>query len=240
MKTMSVFGLAAAVFTAFFLFSPAVAHAQRSGAAMRVSSVRARPVGAHVMANPGSRVAAAAPFLGSAPFLPFSGSLGFNFANFTPFGGSGDFGIEAAIDPATQWRIFEAERFLRGTRGVGFNSGVFLLDGGGEYVVPESASTNDGSQQPVIVVQQAPSQQSGAQAASDESAESAPLPDVGQFTLVLKDGSKIQAVAFTEAGGRIIYITADGSRRTIAASALDANATKELNEERGTPLQLSL
>lgn len=240
MKTMSVFGLAAAVLTAFSLFSPPAAHAQRRSTGVRVSTVRARPVGAHVMANPGSRVAATAPFLGSAPFLPFSGSLGFNFTNFTPFNGSADFGIEAAIDPATQWRIFEAERFLRGTRGIGFNSGVFLLDGGGEYAVPESESTSDGSQQPVIVVQQAPSQQSSAQPASDETAPAPPLPDVGQFTLVLKDGSKIQAVAFTEANGRIIYITTDGSRRTIAASALDADATKELNEERGTPLQLPL
>ena len=237
MKTMSVFGLAAAVLTAFSLFSPPAAYAQRRSAGVRVSTVRARPVGAHVMANPGSRVAATAPFLGSAPFLPFSGSLGFNF---TPFTGNGDFGIEAAIDPATQWRIAEAERFLRGTRGIRFNSGVFLLDGGGEYAVPESESTSDGSQQPVIVVQQAPSQQSRVQSASDEAASAPPLPDVGQFTLVLKDGSKIQAVAFTEANGRIVYITTDGSRRTIAASALDADATKELNEERGTPLQLPL
>lgn len=238
MKTTSVFGLAAAVLTAFSLFSPPAAHAQRRSAGVRVSTVRARPVGAHVMANPGSRVAATAPFLGSAPFLPFSGSLGFNFTNFSPL--NGDLGIEAAIDPATQWRIFEAERFLRSTRGVGFNSGVFLLDGGGEYVVPESESTSDGSQQPVIVVQQPPSQQSSAQPASDETAPAPPLPDVGQFTLVLKDGSKIQAVAFTEANGRIVYITTDGSRRTIAASALDADATRELNEERGTPLQLPL
>ncbi len=239
MKTMSVFGLAAGILTAFSLFSPPAAHAQRRGAGMGVSAVRARPVGAHVMANPGSRAAATAPFLGSAPFPPFSGALGFNFTNFTPL--NGDFGIEAAIDPATQWRIAEAERFLRNTRGVGFNSGVFLLDGGGEYVVPESASANDGSQQPVIVVQQAPSQQSNAQPESDENAQPAPpLPDVGQFTLVLKDGSKIEAVAFTQANGRIVYITTDGSRRSIAASALDADATKELNEERGTPLQLPL
>jgi hypothetical protein len=39
---------------------------------------------------------------------------------------------------------------------------------------------------------------------------------------------------------QIVYITADGSRRTIAAADLDSDATVRINEERGTPLQLPL
>jgi hypothetical protein len=40
--------------------------------------------------------------------------------------------------------------------------------------------------------------------------------------------------------GRIIYISNEGGRRTIALSDLDKSATVRVNEERGTPLQLPL
>ena len=69
---------------------------------------------------------------------------------------------------------------------------------------------------------------------------SAPLPDVGQFTLVLRNGSQIQAVAFTRSNDRIIYITAEGNRRAIPISDLDSDATVRINEERGTPLSFPL
>jgi hypothetical protein len=39
---------------------------------------------------------------------------------------------------------------------------------------------------------------------------------------------------------RIIYVTNDGSRRTIALNEIDTNATIRLNQERGTPLELPL
>jgi len=63
---------------------------------------------------------------------------------------------------------------------------------------------------------------------------------VGQFTLVLRSGPKIQAVGFTRVSDKIVYITADGSRRTIATADLDAAATKQANEDSGTPILLSL
>ena len=66
------------------------------------------------------------------------------------------------------------------------------------------------------------------------------MPDVGQFILVLRNGTRIQAVAFTSSNGNIVYITADGSRRTIALADLDSETTMRVNEERGTPLQLPL
>ncbi len=37
----------------------------------------------------------------------------------------------------------------------------------------------------------------------------------------------------------IVYITADGTRRTIAVTDLDSDATVRVNQERGTTLQLS-
>ena len=68
-----------------------------------------------------------------------------------------------------------------------------------------------------------------------------PLPDEGEFTLVLKDGKQIQASAFTQTkGGTIIYIAPNGTRHTMAESDLDSAATQSINEEHGTPLQLHL
>lgn len=68
----------------------------------------------------------------------------------------------------------------------------------------------------------------------------APLPDEGEFTLVMTDGTWIQAVAFTHFNDKIVYITAAGSRYTIPASDLDSDSTLRVNQERGTPLQSPL
>lgn len=174
-------------------------------------------------------------------FFPIS-----NFGDGLGNGSGRDFGIEAVIDPATQWRIAIAERLARLQRP--FNSsGFYLLNGG--YPVVEDSTGSDAtpypaqSQQPIIIVQQAPSDQA-TQPANDVAQvrreDAAPLPDVGQFTLVLRTGARIQAIGFTRMGDRIVYITAEGSRRTMATADLDANATRQVNEERGTPLQLPL
>jgi len=82
--------------------------------------------------------------------------------------------------------------------------------------------------------------QQGGEMASNETGESQPIPDEGEFTLVLRDGSSIQAVAFTHAKGKIIYVTTEGLRRSFADSLLDQDETVRVNLERGTPLQLPL
>jgi hypothetical protein len=155
----------------------------------------------------------------------------------------GNIGTEAAIDPATQWNLALAQRVLRNTRGIFPGGGVYLLSGGGAYAVPEESGDSEQTAQPqqqpqVIVLQQASPVQRSSQDVQE--APSAPLPDSGQFTLVLRDGKQIEAVAFTHMEDRIVYITVDGSRRTIARTDLDADATIRLNQERGTPLQLPL
>jgi hypothetical protein len=154
-----------------------------------------------------------------------------------------DLGIKAVIDPVTEWKLAIAERVLRDRSRFG-GAGFYLLDGGGAYAVPaesapdDSAAADQPAQQPqVIVVQAPPSQQSADQPGPEDSA---PLPDVGQFTLVLQNGTQLQAVAFTRMNGQIVYITADGSRRTIAITDLNSDATVRVNEERGTPLQFPL
>jgi hypothetical protein len=70
--------------------------------------------------------------------------------------------------------------------------------------------------------------------------EQEPLPDVGTLTLVLRDGSRLEVVAFTMTQGQVIYITPEGRRLTISAEILDADATQRVNQEHGTPMQLPL
>jgi hypothetical protein len=70
--------------------------------------------------------------------------------------------------------------------------------------------------------------------------QSESLPDEGEFTLILRSGQEIEAVAFTRVDDRIVYITLGGGRRTVALRELDVDATVRLNQERGTPLQIPL
>jgi len=167
---------------------------------------------------------------------PLPGS-GFNFGSFSII--NQDLGIKALIDPATQARLALAERLLRETR---FAPGYFLLDGGGSYAVPLDADQQPQAQQPVIIVQQAPPQEAASEGPDEPlpAEAAAPLPDEGEFTLVLRDGKQFQAAAFTRMNDKIVYITPEGGRRTVAVGDLDADATLRINQERGTPLQLPL
>jgi hypothetical protein len=254
MMTKLELGLVAAFLVAFSGLVPSAAQAQRmaGGAAMHgpMPTARSRPA---PMRTAAPRLAtgttrANAGFLGPG-FAPGFGT-GFGTAGLSGFGNGfgGNLGVHAAIDPATQWRNALAERFARFNRPLG--GGFYLLDGGYGYATPDDATGSDpapyqiqpgqSGQQPIIVVQQAPPQQAGNQTESAREELAAPLPDVGQFTLVLRNGAKIEAVGFTRMGDKIVYITAEGSRRTMATSDLDTKATQEVNEERGTPLQLTL
>lgn len=176
------------------------------------------------------------PFFGQGPINSTPG-FGFNNANLD------DLGIKAAIDPETQWRLAFAERFLRDRGFGGFFGGGYILDGGGYYTAPEEPSSEPAAAapapQPQIIVVQAPGANQQAAGPVPE-AEQPPLPDVGQFTLVLRDGTRIEAVAFTHKSDTIVYITTDGSRRTLAVADLDSAATQRVNQERGTPVNLSL
>jgi hypothetical protein len=159
-----------------------------------------------------------------------------------------DLAIKAVIDPVTQWKLALAERLLQDRPSFG-GAGFYLLDGGGAYAVPDDSASNDSvpaqqpdqsPQQPQVIVVQAPPSQPQQAADQPAAVDSTPLPDVGEFTLILQNGTQLQAVAFARMKDRIVYITADGSRRTIAATDLNSDATVRVNEERGTPLQLPL
>lgn len=220
----------------------------------------ARPVATHVA--PVARASVNTRHAAAAPFIPPANN-NFDFGNGF-FGGSGetiqqlldpvpglgfdysylaaidkDLAIKAVIDPQTRERLAVAEQVARATGGFGA-PGYYLLDGGG-YVVPAEAGANEQPEQPqpeVIVLQQ-PAQKSAEEAAAAEASQPAqPVPDVGNFTLVLKNGKKIEAIAFIRFGDRIVYITVDGDRHAIAATDLNDAATQRVNADRGTQLTL--
>jgi len=96
----------------------------------------------------------------------------------------------------------------------------------------ERADNRDDGQTETSAAPRAPEQQAAEQ--------QEPLPDVGTLTLVLRDGSRLDVVAFTMTQGEVIYITPEGRRLSIAAEIFDADATQRVNQEHGTPMQLPL
>lgn len=166
-----------------------------------------------------------------------------------------DLGVKAFIDPATQLRLATAERLLRDRQASGVFVPFFYGYGGMAYAAddqeePEQSGDQQypapSQQAPIIIIQQAP-QQNGSQSAMNDasSGDSQPpapssensQPDVGAFTLILRTGQPIEAVAFTRTKDQIVYITADGARHAMASSELDVDATERINQERGTPVQ---
>ena len=66
----------------------------------------------------------------------------------------------------------------------------------------------------------------------------ASVPDIGDFILVRRDGRLVFASLFSVVGTQVRYITPEGTRRTLALADLDSDATRQMNEARGTTVQL--
>jgi hypothetical protein len=264
MMTNHRFQLFAIAFGISSLLGAGAAQAQRAAmpAAPHFSAMRARPLSmsgatvARARSRGSSTVPRRAPsqvssngFFGGGSFFSVGDLLnpypppGFDFGFLNAM--NQDLGIKAAIDPATEWRLAVAEQVLRSTGFAG--SGYYLLNGGGAYAVPVESEegeteaeqpTHQAPQQPQVIVVQAPPASAPSAAAGQPTPEESALPDVGQFVLVLRNGTHIQAVAFTRKNDHIVYITADGLRRTVALADVDTQSTVRINEERGTPIQL--
>jgi hypothetical protein len=172
--------------------------------------------------------------------LPAIGGLGFDCENLGCY--NGNLGVEALINPSTAANLALAERFHR----FGAFTGAYLLGGYGYPYAYEEPSDNQAAaeepaqQQPQIIVIQQPVPQTKPAEAEAAPAAEEPLPDVGDFTLILKNGSQISAVAFTRRKDQLVYITREGNRHTVNVADVDAAATMKLNEDRGTPLKLSI
>ncbi len=113
---------------------------------------------------------------------------------------------------------------------------------------PEQQTVQPSQPQPqIIVIQQPLPAQQGADSGSDtgnlsasesESQAAVPIPDVGDFILVRRDGRILFASVFSVVGVQLQYVTPEGIRHTLAMSDLDADATQQMNEARGTTVQI--
>ena len=158
-----------------------------------------------------------------------------------------DFAHLAAINAGRHHRRFRGTTFAT-FGGFPFVEFPFFSDSSG--VAPVQAAPPQ-----VIIVQQPVPQQ-----AEDDEAEvtprrsrsrrfySAPAPEApadaapgraaDEYVLVRRDGGLLFAVAFSLQGGQLNYVTREGLRRTVALAAIDAEATEQMNEQRGMTVRL--
>ena len=127
-----------------------------------------------------------------------------------------------------------------------FFGGYPYYFGGYPYYSDFMDSSEYEQQQPQDIVGQQPAPGAAEQESSDfqngagatPATPSAPVRDVGEFILVRRDGRILFAAAYSVIGTQLRYVTPEGIRRTLPLDELDANATQEMNEARGTTLQL--
>jgi hypothetical protein len=93
-------------------------------------------------------------------------------------------------------------------------------------------TADDTAQQP------APWQSGPTPGESAVAAPEAPVPDIGQFMLVRKNGQVVLANAFTISGDRVTYITPEGTRHSLLVADLDKENTRQRNDANGTSLAL--
>jgi hypothetical protein len=59
-----------------------------------------------------------------------------------------------------------------------------------------------------------------------------------EFVFVRRDGSVFFAVAYSWEKGTLRYVTSQGLRHTVTQDALDLDATRQFNEQRGLNFRL--
>jgi hypothetical protein len=160
--------------------------------------------------------------------------LGFDYAHLAAI--SGNLGVEALINPATEADIALAEKLGR-LQGGAIGGFYPYFGGGGEApVVAEQPAedTQSPQQQPIIIVQQPASSTAAPDQSFDTAASNSAATDPSEFILVKKDGTQVLAGAYSLQKDQIVYITKEGAKRTMLLSELDKDATEFINQERGT------
>ncbi len=153
----------------------------------------------------------------------------------------------ALIDPVTQQRLALARQIRRETP---VGSVIPFFPMAPQVIVVQSPP-------PVIVLQQSEGNASDAPTMRAERVSTAPRESevvaeapaaravephrvLEEYVLVRKDGREIFAVAFSARDGRIIYITREGVRRSLALADVDREATALRNDERGAEVRLPI
>lgn len=162
-------------------------------------------------------------------------------------------GVKAFIDPVTELQLATYERLARDFQSAGIfvpllptYAGVPTDDEQQAEAYPPDEGQPDqqqqGQQQPQVIIVREEAQGGNESAEAQPSAppeEQAPVRDEGEFLLIFRDGHSERAAAFTRSGDQVVYITPDGLRQSTAISEIDMDATQRVNQERGTPLQLT-
>ena len=150
-----------------------------------------------------------------------------------------DIGVRALIDPVTQGQLALARAIRLETPVVSNTFPFFPFSQGSSPVIIV--------QQPPVVIMQQPAPEEFRERVErvrqvEPEARAVPPPEplreVPEYVLVRRDGAILSAVAYSTEGDRLIYITKDGFRKSVALAELDIERTRRMNEERGTTLRL--
>jgi hypothetical protein len=163
--------------------------------------------------------------------------LGFDFTHHAAV--NRNLGVRALVDPITQHRLALARQIRRETP-------VTPITG---PIVINSIQVNVLPQPPVVIIQEPEPEPVDRleNARYAERVAEAPQPppvfyepeqDTSELVFIRRDGSLLFAVAFVTRGERLVYVTRDGQRRSLALADLDLDATRDINEARGASLQL--
>jgi hypothetical protein len=183
-------------------------------------------------------------------FVPSGNSLSFDSLSGVP-GLGFDFPHLAAIGGGLPNRF---QHFGHdGQRGQGsfvpifFGGYPYYYDDPGADQQDQQAAQPAQPQPQIMVIQQPAPAQQAADSGSDavnisapaSESEAAPsVPDVGDFILVRRDGRILFASVFSVVGAQLQYVTPEGIRHSLAMADLDSDATQQMNEARGTTVQI--
>jgi hypothetical protein len=138
---------------------------------------------------------------------------------------------------------FERGGFLGSTFFPFFDGGFFLP--GSPAAVEESNNSASDAAQPEATDSEAREtvrhrrvNQPPAEPTPTTETASTPPKDNEEFVFVRRDGTVFFAVGYAWEKGTLRYVTSEGLRRTVTQDALDLDATRQFNEQRGLNFQL--
>jgi hypothetical protein len=125
-----------------------------------------------------------------------------------------------------------------------FFDGGFFLPGSQAAVEESSAAENSRAEEADLEAREASRRRrvndavtNPAPASTNETA-SATSSDNDEFVFVRRDGTVFFAVAYSWENGTLRYVTSQGLRHTVTQDALDLDATRQFNEQRGLNFRL--